>query len=410
MSTVPQLGDDAIIQIWKDINNFGSSFWVFLILFIIIFFKQQWVSLVRMMVEYFEKKNTKIEYYKKDLIKHHVFKDLDYWLSIGIKSISLRNNYHNDDEDYIINKENMAREILRIKFETIQQSLKSFLEENDIDNMNSQVACQYFMDCIVKNGITEKQKFIERGISIKFLNKFNVISSITDKIILSAIKNYFNTAVELSASTKTYVAMNMIDAYMNIAFNNLTDTVESINGDLKDEMFDGKPMCKSFKQILRPPHPSYIMNVREKLDIIVRDLNGSRAFVVKYFDKDGENFHSVIYETTVNGVTSEIHNIQMISDDSEKNILNILKSQGCIIADIGKFGCSTIERFNARGVKGIIICPIYNNDKIDGALAIDYIHQEKFSSILSMPNIDEKLKKYSEELAPFIVYPKNYKF
>ena len=75
----------------------------------------------------------------------------------------------------------------------------------------------------------------------------------------------------------------------------------------------------------------------------------------------------------------------MVSDDREKNILNIMKTNGNIAANISKFGANTIERFNARGVKGIIIAPIYNEGKIDGALSIDYISDEKFEMISEMP-------------------------
>ena len=100
----------------------------------------------------------------------------------------------------------------------------------------------------------------------------------------------------------------------------------------------------------------------------------------------------------------------MISDDLEKNVTNIMKEVGNIAADISKFGSNTIERFNARGVKGIIIAPIFNEDKLDGALCIDYISVEKFENNARAKDLDTRLKSYTESLAPYIVYPQNYKF
>jgi hypothetical protein len=169
-------------------------------------------------------------------------------------------------------------------------------------------------------------------------------------------------------------------------------------------------MCKSFHCTLKAPHPTYPMIVKEKLDEVLRDFNGSRAFVIKYFEKDNETFHSAIYESAIKGVTSEMENIQMISDDLEKNVTNIMKEVGNIAADISKFGSNTIERFNARGVKGIIIAPIFNEDKLDGALCIDYISVEKFENNARAKDLDVRLKSYTESLAPYIVYPQNYKF
>ena len=87
-----------------------------------------------------------------------------------------------------------------------------------------------------------------------------------------------------------------------------------------------------------------------------------------------------------------------------------MKTNGNIAANISKFGANTIERFNSRGVKGIIIAPIYNEGKIDGALSIDYISDEKFEMVSEMKNLDDKLKQYTEMFSSYIVYPVNYKF
>lgn len=408
--TPPTLNDDSIITIWSDIKDFGTSYWAFLIIFILVYFKEPIVQLCKVLINKLSNKHKEFVYTKKDLLRHPIFKDLDYWLNIGIKALRLKNNLHPEEEDYINNKEKMAKEVIRIKYETTRESLKTFIEETDIDNLDSDVACSYLMDCLTKNSITQKQRFIERGISPKFLNKFYLLTDLTEKSVFSAIRNFFIRGCELSTSTKMYVALNTLDGFLNVIFDNLIETIDSINGDLRDELFDGEPMCKSYRSVLKPPHPTYSMIIKEKLDEVLRDFNGSRAFIIKYFDKNGERYHSAIYESTIIGITSEIENIQMVSDDREKNVTNILKTNGCIAADISKFGSNTIERFNARGVKGILIAPIYNDNRIDGALCVDYISVEKFEKNIKDEELDNKLKKYAEAFAPYIVYPHNYTF
>lgn len=412
MTELPDLASNSgWLVIWNDIKNFGTGFWTFLILISFYILKDQLKDLVKMFINKLIHRNrSQLSYTKKDILRHPIFRNLDYWLNIGIHAVRLKSNIHPEEEDYTNNKEKMAKEVIRIKYETTRESLKAFVEENDFDNMDEEVASAYLIDCLVKNSITQKQRFIERGISPKFLNKFYLLTDITEKLVFNAVKNFFTRGCELSTSSKMYVALNTIDGCLSVIFNNLIDTIDSINGDLKDEMFDGEPMCKSFKAILKPPHPTYSMIVEEKLEGVLRELNGARAFIIKYFNKDNERYHSTIYESTIKGVTSELQNIQMISDDREKNITMIMKNHGNIAADISKFGAGTIERFNSRGVKGIIIAPIYNENKIDGALCIDYLSIEKFEKISKISDLDDILNNYTKKFAPYIIYPKNYNF
>lgn len=412
MTELPTLASDSgWLVIWNDIKNFGAGFWSFFILISFYILKDQIKDLFKLFINKLtHRQRGQLNYTKKDILRHPIFRNLDYWLNIGIQAIRLKSNLHPEEEDYTNNKEKMAKEVMRIKYETTKESLKTFVEENDFDNMDEEVVCSYLLDCLVKNSITQKQRFIERGISPKFLNKFYLLTDVTEKIVFNAVKNFFTKGCELTTSSKLYVALNALDGYLSVIFNNLIDTIESINGDLRDELFDGEPMCSSYRTTLKPPHPTYTMIVKEKLEGVLRELNGSRAFIIKYFNKDGEKYHSAIYESTIVGVTSEMHNIQMVSDDREKNVTSIMKNHGNIAADISKFGSNTIERFNSRGVKGIIIAPIYNENKIDGALCIDYISVEKFEAVSELDNLDEILNEYTKEFAPYIIYPKNFNF
>ena len=412
MTELPTLASDSgWLVIWNDIKTFGAGFWSFFILISFYVLKDQIKELFKLLISKLtHKPHAQLCYTKKDIQRHPIFRNLDYWLNIGIQAIRLKSNLHPEEEDYANNKEKMAKEVIRIKYETTKESLKTFVEENDFDNMDEEVASSYLLDCLVKNSITQKQRFIERGISPKFLNKFYLLTDVTEKIIFNAVKNFFTRGCELSTATKMYVALTTLDGHLSIIFNNLIETIDSINGDLRDELFDGEPMCSSYKTTLKPPHPTYPMIVEEKLESVLRELNGSRAFIIKYFDKDGDKYHSAIYEKTMNGVTSEMTNIQMISDDREKNVTSIMKTHGNIAADISKFGSNTIERFNSRGVKGIIIAPIYNENQIDGALCVDYISVEKFERVSNLEHLDEILNSYSKEFAPYIIYPKNFNY
>ena len=168
---------DFWLTIWNDIKGFGPSFYVFLIVFILWQYKQHIISMVDKVFGLIVGRKKELKYNAKQLAKHQVFKDLDYWLETGIKAIQIKITVHDDEEEYARNKELMAKEVVRIIFETFKDTLTKFITENDLDNMDDDVACAYFLDALKKNSINERQKFIERGISEKFIHKFTVVNS-----------------------------------------------------------------------------------------------------------------------------------------------------------------------------------------------------------------------------------------
>lgn len=401
---------DFWLTIWNDIKGFGPSFYVFLIVFVLWQYKQHIISMVDKVFGLIVGRKKELKYNAKQLSKHQVFKDLDYWLETGIKAIQIKMTIHDDEEEYARNKELMAKEVVRIIFETFKDTLTKFITENDLDNMDDDVACAYLMDSLKKNSLTERQKFIERGISEKFIHKFSVVNSMAYDLIRTSVKNIFQTNNPLNTPTKVYLAFNTLDGYLNIIFNNLVECVSTINGDLKSEMFDGQPMFRAFKSRLRPPHATYTSIVKDKLHQILAETYASRASVIKYFKKDDETYHSVVYEVVKSGVTEEADNLQMVNDENEKNVLNAMKANGIIIADIGKFDNLTLERMVERGIKGVIIAPIMDEKNIDGALVLDYINKEPFDKFCKNKDLDKILTEYTDYLKPYISYPKNYKF
>lgn len=401
---------DFWLTIWNDIKEFGPSFYVFIIVFLLWNYKQHIVDLGDKIFNLIVGKKKELNYSAKHLPKHQVFKDLDYWLEIGIKALQIKINVHDDEEEYAKNKELMAKEVVRIIFETFKETLTKFITENDLDNMDDDVACAYLMDSLKKNTITERQRFYEKGVPEKFIHKFTVVNSMAYDLIRASIKNAFQKANPLNTPTKVYLAFNTLDGYLNIIFNNLVECVNAINGDLKSETFDGKPMYRAFKSKLRPPHATFTGIVKDKLHQVLAETYASRANVIKYFEKEGDIYHSSVYEVVKSGVTEESNNMQMIDDENEKNVLNVMKSNGIIVADIGKFDNLTLERMVKRGVKGVIIAPIYDDGNIDGALVLDYMNKDSFDKFCNNKELDKIITEYTDFLKPYIAYPKNYKF
>lgn len=412
----PELTENAYLTIWHDIAQGGTPFWVLLTLFLIWVFKDQINKLIGVIINLFSKNfSHKTKFYKSsDLKKHQLFKDLDYWLKTGIEAIHLTNNGHENDEEYIKGKEEIAKDVARIKFEVIKESLTTFINENDFDNIDYEVAHQYLLDTITKIKITEMHEMLKAGIPSKFLEKYNVFSKIGNKILLDSIKLLYQKDIDFSVPTRIYLSLSNIDGFLNISFNSIADSINSINGDLKGEEYHGHILGRNHKDILKPPSTQNNMAALEKLNDILKTFNASRATISKLYNMKDDDItsgqHSCIYEVVGHGITSVLEIIQDIPNNIDPNVMVILNRGENIAVDISKFSKERAQSFLDRGAVAIIMSPIYNGDKLDGVLCLDYFSLDDFEKIIEMDKFDEHLYKYADSVSPYIIYPENYKF
>ena len=412
----PEITENAYLTIWNDIAQGGTPFWVLLTLFLIWIFKDQISKLIGVIINLFSDRfSHKRKFYKSsDLKKHQLFKDLDYWLKTGIEAIHLTNNGHDTDEEYIKGKEEIAKDVVRIKFEVIKESFTTFINETDFDNIDYEVAHQYLLDTITKIKITEMHEMLKAGIPSKFLEKYNVFSKIGNKILLDSIKLLYQKDLDFSVPTRMYLSLSNIDGYLNISFNSIAESINSINGDLKGQEYHGHILGRNHKDILKPPSTQNNMAATEKLNDILKTFNASRATISKLYNmKDGDitsGQHSCIYEALGHGITSVLEIIQDVPNNIDPNVMVILDRGENIAVDISKFSKERAQSFLDRGAVAIIMSPIYNGNKLDGVLCLDYFSLDDFERIIEMDKFDEHLYKCADSVSPYIIYPENYKF
>ena len=412
----PELTENAYLTIWHDIAQGGTPFWVLLTLFLIWIFKEQINKLIGVIINLFSKKfSHKTKFYKSsDLKKHQLFKDLDYWLKTGIEAIHLTNNGLETDEEYIKGKEEIAKDVVRIKFEVIKESFTTFINETDFDNIDYEVAHQYLLDTITKIKITEMHEMLKAGIPSKFLEKYNVFSKIGNKILLDSVKLLYQKDIDFSVPTRMYLSLSNIDGYLNISFNSIAESINSINGDLKGEEYHGHILGRNHKGILKPPSTQNNMAAIEKLNDILKTFNASRATISKLYNMKDDDItsgqHSCIYEAVGHGITSVLEIIQDIPNNIDPNVMVILNRGENIAVDISKFSKERAQSFLDRGAVAIIMSPIYNGNKLDGVLCLDYFSLDDFERIIEMDKFDEHLYKCADSVSPYIIYPENYKF
>lgn len=413
--------ESTLLILWNDVKNGGTSLYI-LLFFLLLYFLKPYVNsillfvgkLIRVKIE----KKTK-EYTINDVKNHPIFKDLDFWLDIGIKSLKMNNiniNYpltrviHKESEDYLKAKEEIAKDILTIKFSVVKEYLKLFLEENPLENVDLESIKTYFSKYVAKCEIKQYNKMLEAKIPEEFLKKYYIY----ERMALDLLKNNMEgvlseKAFDLNTISRIYLAFTALNNYLAESYNTMLFTVFTINGDLNGVEYKGNIIGEAKQKILQPPNSALVMPAIEKLNKIMYEFGASRAILIKYFKKNDELYHSAVYEVCDKGITSVIGKIQNISSMSEMDTVNLLKNNTVISVEISKFNNHLIDRLSARGDDAIVLVPILEHNELNGALVLDYVSVEEFNS-KHMDMHDDKLKEYAKDLMPYISYPYNYQF
>lgn len=421
--------DSTWIQIWHDIKDGGAAFYIFLALFFITSFKEQFKDIFKAVFDLLtfrllKKKQMQVEYTKKDIDNHPLFKQLNFWLDYGIDAIHFKGTFqlgnignihsHPETEDYYLAKEGIAKDLIRTKFELIKTMYTEFVADHDFNNVGTTTLKKYLHEFFNKCRTAQYNKLCKTIPEI-FLQKYVTLEKPSTDCLLSTIETYFEPTFEIDNTTRIYLALTAIETYLNNVFNNISTTVNAINGDLNGIEYNGKVIGFSSDKKLKPPHSTYPMIVLEMLTNIMAEFRCSRAYVHKFYnvDDNGDYYNSLIscvYEHVAKGVTSELIHLQKLCANRDLDAIRLLCDGTIIASDISKFNSQTIEQLNRRGIKGVIMVPIFNYGKLDGLLMLDYLSLDAFHKSSNNPEIDEKLLNYAQKIAPYIIYPKDFNF
>ena len=215
-----ELNNSTILAIWNDIKQGGIPLLVMTFIVILMFLKPYVNNILtflgNLITLKFEKKTKR--YTIEDIKNHQIFKDLDFWLDMGIESINLNHVHtgfpysvrHKETEEYMKAKEQIAKDILRIKFTVIKEYLESLIKDNDLSKIDLESAKkfveEYLNKCEIKqyNLMKEanipqqfsKKYFIHEQMAVEFLNQ-TIVAYLDEKCfnldILSRIYLIFNS-------------------------------------------------------------------------------------------------------------------------------------------------------------------------------------------------------------------------
>lgn len=413
--------DSGWIVIWEDIKNGGVPLLIFSGMMIMWFLKSHINNIFLFLGRLITKKidNSVKEYSALDVKNHPVFRDLEFWLTVGVKSLRMYNinsqyptiHDHVESPEYLKAKEDIAKDILVIKYQIIKEYIELFLKENPIDHLNLETLRSSLLTYLHKCEIKQHSEMLDQKIPSEFLKKYFVYEKMSSDLFYQTIEGYLNEGAfnNLNVTTRLYLVFSAINSYLTNCYNNMIYTVAVINGDLNGVEYKGHIIGKKKQKILQPPHSTFVYPVKEKLTSILSEFHASRVSLMKYYtNSDNEYVHSAVYEVCAPGIMPVLANIQNIPNNMEMDVIDILKHGTIISVDVSKFNNNIIERLSQRGVDAVILAPIFEGNEFSGILVLDYVSLEEYNKCKDNPCLDAILSKYAKELTTYISYPKNY--
>lgn len=414
-----QLSEGFLTLLWQSIQNGGPQFWIFLIIFILILYKAEipnlikglwssicWIGKNIFFLKYLSKKEKACQqiilYNKETLINHQLFKDLHYWLTVGINTIKITDNKA---------KEVIAKDIFKIYSENSKNILLELIKNNNFENMTNDELKILFKREIEKNNSNIVYQARLEGIPELFLQKFFMVSESFQALKNSVIDTVLSNDFSADNYTKLNIILNVINGTIGTIFHTLTTTVKSINGDLNGLEYKGFIIGYKPDNILLPPTGTDVEIVNSKLKELMFSLNASRAYIYKFHPECvfNKGYHSCVYEVVNAGISKEkiklqkLHNTFLsIADDTSPNIMVRLKNESDTLL---------AERMNQRGIYALAHILLYNNkEKADGMLVINWSSKDSYEQAIKENQIDSKLHFYGELLQSYIIYPADYNF
>lgn len=413
-----QLSEGFLTLLWQSIQNGGPQFWIFLIILILIMFKNDipamikgiwssicWFSKNILLIKYFQNKNccTKKTYYNKEtLLNHQLFKDLNYWLTIGIDTVKITDNKA---------KEIIAKDIFKIYVANAQKTYMSIINNDNINDLTNDELKSLFKREIEKKNSNVIYTAQQEGIPELFLQKYFMISENFQSLKNSVIDTILSNDFEADNYTKLSIIFNTIDGTVANIFHNLVSTVKSINGDLNGLEYKGFIIGYKPDNTLLPPIGTDVSVVEDKLKELMFSLNASRAYIYKFHPEGifNKGYHSCVYEVVNAGISKEkiklqkLHNTFLsITDDTSSDIMIRLKNESDTLL---------AERMNQRGIYALAHILLFNNkEKADGMLVVNWSSKDSYEQAIKENQIKEKLHFYGELLQSYIIYPADYNF
>lgn len=173
----------------------------------------------------------------KDLKKHPIFLDLDYWTSVGVSILHINTS---------LGKEMIMKDLLLLKYSLVKERILKIIDTEVSDTTSLED-----LRLIVMTGISEYNKdqvlhWKTAGIPEIFIRKYVSLQIKNVDTIKGAIKVLFDKNIIASNSVRLYLFLSLLRNHLASIYTNAVSTVLAMNGDLNGVVYKGVKIGSHF--------------------------------------------------------------------------------------------------------------------------------------------------------------------
>jgi len=343
---------------------------------------------------------------REDLLKHQIFKDIDFKLDY---SINQKYDPDNSECRYDPGKIAIAREILIIQLTIIKEWLLDFIKTTDFDSEYVDVRT-IFRHKYDKSLSAQYSEYRNSQIPRIVINKFLEVCKLHEMYLMNSIDDILSDKINLNIYEKVMIVLANFNVYINAAYTNMESVIDSINGDLKGTSFKRWIIGGNEYKCYPVPDKNYIALAKTQLRQLSLLTRASRCsvFVFHEYDKDNylQGYFSELYEYFTEGLSSVLRKFQFLP-------ASILGSE--MITSLKQHKLYTIKVEDTQGMfKDLntasnvsIICayPIFFSGELRGFLEVCFSSEESFSAS-DFANIENYIKECCGLINIYVDYSK----
>ena len=226
---------DILTIIWKDMIS--SPYICALGIFIIV------ISMFRgVIIKYLEnlmlrKKFTACTHTVKDLKKHPIFLDLDYWTSVGVSILHVNT---------CLGKEMIMKDLLHLKYSLVKDRLLRVIDSEVSDNMPLEDLKLVILSNISEYNKVQVLHWKTAGIPEAFIRKYVSLQVKNIDMVKGAMKILFDKNIVASNSVRLYLFLSLIRNELASMYTNAVSTILAMNGDLNGLVYKGVEIQSHF--------------------------------------------------------------------------------------------------------------------------------------------------------------------
>lgn len=376
---------------------------MFLVWFGMLLYKER-IFFFEIIKSYFSSFGGRRKITKIDLTQHQIFKDLDYWIDYRVNQLYgsiLTGSY---DKAKIA----MARAILLIKLRDTKSWLSCFVNETNFEDSSSDIRSIFHYKKEKHNAI-QWAAYKERGIPSRFIEKFMEVSRIHESYLVRSCDDLLSERVPMNIYEKVYMLLGFLTVYYSTLIIEIGRVIESINGDLKGEVFDNMVVGGNDYRCYPVPNRDFIPLVETKLNEVILSTKASRASIFVIHDVPSDDYLqgciSRVYEYEVKGFLPVMSHFQYKPAICLTDMVSTWKQHQGFHGNVSELNDLLKEMLITIGVEAIFTYPMFVGGKLKGFLALEYSSIDTYNN-LNIEKVSEIIKKYASILNVYIDYSK----